>query len=63
MDLKVSFLNFNFGKIYIIHKILDKILVLIKICPNYLQDKIFELFLRSITDFFLFSFFNFFHNI
>lgn len=54
MDLKVSFLNFNFGKIYIIHKILDKILVLIKICPNYLQDKIFELFLRSITDFFLF---------
>ena len=54
MDLKVSFLNFNFGKIYIIHKILDKILVLIKICPNYLQDKIFELFLRSTTDFFLF---------
>ena len=36
-DLRISFLNFNFPMIYIIHKIL----VLIKNRMNYFQDKCF----------------------
>ena len=40
MDLRISFLNFNFAMIYIIHKIL----VLIK---DYLKDNIFEFFFKK----------------
>ena len=51
MDLRISLLNFNFAKIYVIHKIL----VLIKNHLSYLKDNIFEFFLRSIIDFYLFK--------
>ena len=44
----MSLLNFNFVMIHIIHKIL----VLIKDRMNYLQDNIFECFLRSIINFY-----------
>ena len=37
-DLKMPLLNFNFAKIYIIHKIL----VFVKNHLNYLKDSIFE---------------------
>ena len=43
MDLRISHLNFNFAMIYIIHKIL----VLIKIHLNYLQDNIFKFFFKK----------------
>ena len=37
-DLKMSFLNFNFAIIYVIHKML----VLLKNYLNYLKDSIFK---------------------
>ena len=43
----MSLLNLNFAMIHIIHKTL----VLIKNHMNYLQDNIFECFLRSIINF------------
>ena len=43
MDLRISFLNFNFVMIYIIHKIL----VLIKNHLNYLKHKIFKFFFKK----------------
>ena len=55
----MSLLNFAFVMIYIIHQIL----VLIKNHLNYLKDNIFELFLRSIIDFYFFLQNFFFHNI
>ena len=42
-DLRMSFLNFNFVIIWIIHKIL----VLIKNQMNYLKDNIFECFFKK----------------
>ena len=42
-DLKVSLLNFNFVRIYIIHKML----LLLKNHLNYLKDSIFECFLKE----------------
>ena len=42
-DLKMSFLNFNFLMIYIIHKML----VLLKNHLNYLKDSIFECFFKK----------------
>ena len=47
---KMSLLNFNFVMIHIIYKIL----VLIKNHMYYLQDNIFECFLKSIVDFYFF---------
>ena len=55
--LRLSLLNFVM--IYIIHKIL----VLIKNHLNYLKDNLFECFLRSIIDFYVFKKLFFFHNI
>ena len=46
-DLRISLLNFNFVVIHIIHKVL----VLIKNHMIYLQDNIFDCFLKSIIDF------------
>ena len=46
----MSLLNFNFVMIHIIYKIL----VLIKNHMYYLQDNIFECFLKSIVDFYFF---------
>ena len=43
MDLKTSFLNFNFDMVYIIHKIL----VLIKNHLSYLKDNILEFFFKK----------------
>ena len=48
MDLRISFLNFSFAMIYIIHKIL----VLIKNHINYFKDNIFKRFLKSVTEFY-----------
>ena len=42
-DLKVSLLNFNFVRIYII----QKMLLLVKNHLNYLKDSIFECFLKD----------------
>ena len=42
-DLKMSFLNFNFLMIYIIHKML----VLLKNHLNYLKESIFECFFKK----------------
>ena len=42
-DLKMSLLNFNFGMIYVIHKLL----VLLKNHLNYLKDSIFECFFKE----------------
>ena len=42
-DLKMSFLNFNFVMIYIIHKML----VLIKNNLNYFKGSIFECFFKE----------------
>ena len=55
MYLKISFLNFNFTMICIIHKIL----VLIKKHLNYFKDNIFECFFRKYNrlSFFLYFFF------
>ena len=55
MYLKISFLNFNFTMICIIHKIL----VLIKKRLNYFKDNIFECFFRKYNrlSFFLYYFF------
>ena len=54
MDLweasKMSLLNFNFVMIYIIHKML----VMLKNYLNYLKDSIFQLFLRSVIDIYVF---------
>ena len=50
MDLKISLLNLNFIVMYIIHKIV----VLVKNHLNYLNDNIFECFLRRIIGFYLF---------
>ena len=59
-DLKISFLNFNFGMIYIIHKML----VLLKNHLNYLKDNIFECFFNKYNRIlFFFEKINFFHNI
>ena len=57
-DLKMSFLNFNFIKIYIIHKML----VLIKNNWNYLKDSIFECFFEEYNRLLIF-FNNFFRDI
>ena len=43
MDLRISFLNFNFVMIYIV----PKILVMIKNHPDYLKDNIFEFFFKK----------------
>ena len=56
--LKMLLLNFYFGIIYIIHKML----VLIKNNLNYLKDSIFECFLREYNRL-PFFFFNYFYNI
>ena len=50
MDLRTSLLNLNFIMIHIIRKIL----VLIKNHMNYLKDNVFDFFLRSIIDFYVF---------
>ena len=54
MDLweasKMSLLNSNFVMIYIIHKML----VMLKNYLNYLKDSIFQLFLRSVIDIYVF---------
>ena len=42
-DLKMSLLNFNFDRIYIIHEML----VLTKKNMNYLKDSIFECFFEE----------------
>ena len=42
-DLRMSFLNFNFVMIYIIHKILE----LLKNHLIYLKDNIFECFFKK----------------
>ena len=57
-DLKMSLLNFNFGMIYVIHKLL----VLLKNHLNYLKDSIFECSLRE-YNFYLFKKKFFFYNI
>ena len=49
-DLKISVLIFNFVMIYVIHKVL----VLLKNHLNYLEDSIFECFLRSMIDLYFF---------
>ena len=43
-DLKMSFLNFNVVKIYIIHKML----VLLKNNLNYLKDSIFQMLFEGV---------------
>ena len=43
MELRVSLLNFDFARIYIIHKIL----IMIKNHLNYLKDNILELFFKK----------------
>ena len=57
-DLRMSILNFNFVIIHII----PKTLMLVKNHMNYLQDNIFECFLRSIIKFYFFKK-KFFHTI
>ena len=59
MDLRIPVLNFKFAMIYIIHNFS----VLIKNHLNYLKDKIFEFFLRSIIDFYFSKKVTFFRNI
>ena len=59
MNLRISFLNFNFAMIYIIHKIL----VLIKNCLYYLKDNIFEFFFKKYDRLLFFKKIIFFHNI
>ena len=49
-DLKMSLLYFSFVLIYIIHTIL----VFLKNHLNYLKDKIFECFFKSIKDVYYF---------
>ena len=49
-DLKMSLLNFSFVVIYMIHEML----ALLKNSLNYLNDSIFECFIRSIIDFYFF---------
>ena len=46
----MSLLHFNFVIIYIIHKML----VMLKNYLNYLKDSIFQLFLRSVIDIYVF---------
>ena len=58
-DLKLSFLNFNFVMIYIIHEML----VLLKNQLNYLKDSIFECFFREYNRLLLFLKKIFFHTI
>ena len=54
-DLKMSTLNFNFVRIYIIHKML----LLLKSHLNYLKDSIFECFFKKYNRFFfLINFFS-----
>ena len=59
MDLRISFLSFNFVMIQIIHKIL----VLIKNHMNYLKDNIFKFFLKKYNRLLFFKKINIFHNI
>ena len=59
-DLRMSFLNFNFDMIYIIHTIL----VLIKNHLNYLKDNTFKCFFKKYNKLLFFKKKNnFFHNI
>ena len=58
-DLKILLLNFNFVMIYIIHKML----VLIEINLNYLEDSIFECFFKEYNRLLIFLKNTFFHNI
>ena len=58
-DLKILLLNFNFVMIYIIHKML----VLIEINLNYLEDSIFECFFKEYNRLLIFFKNIFFHNI
>ena len=59
MDLRISFLSFNFVMIQIIHKIL----VLIKNHMNYLKDNIFKFFFKKYNRLLFFKKINIFHNI
>ena len=54
-DLKISFLNFSFVMIYIIHKML----VLLKNHLNYFKKIFSNSFLRSIIEFYFFLLFLF----
>ena len=54
-DLKISFLNFSFVMIYIIHKML----VLLKNHLNYFKKIFLNSFLRSIIEFYFFLLFLF----
>ena len=58
-DLKILLLNYNFVMIYIIHKML----VLIEINLNYLEDSIFECFFKEYNRLLIFFKNIFFHNI
>ena len=59
-DLKMSLLNFSFGMIYVIHKLL----VLLKNHLNYLKDSIFECFFKEYNRILFFKKnINLFHNI
>ena len=59
MDLRISFLSFNFVMIQIIHKIL----VLIKNHINYLKDNIFKFFFKKYNRLLFFLKINIFHNV